>query len=303
MKILNCLSLFIMGTSFFSFGQEFERVQLEKPKEATYEYAQVEPSIAINPNNLNEIIAGTVMNDYYYSTDSGKTWTSSSLRSKFGVNGDPVLHINSKGRYFYFHLSNPKDGQWIDRIVCDYSDTIIGEWTSSATTPNPPKAQDKHWVSECPKTGNLYLTWTEFDAYGSKKKTDFSRIMFSKSIDDGQSWSEPLVISALLGDCLDGDNTVEGAMSAVNSEGEVFVIWTGPHGIRINRSIDFGETWLKQEQKVIDQIGGWTFSIKGLGRSNGLPVTYIDQSKGEFHNRIYINWVDHFNGKKIPTVG
>ncbi|PWH87029.1 exo-alpha-sialidase [Brumimicrobium oceani] len=300
MKIKNCLSLLILGTSFFAFGQNFQRVQLQKPAEATYKYAQVEPSIVINPSNTNEIIAGTVMNDYYYSKDSGKTWSSSSLRSIFGVNGDPVLHINKKGRYFYFHLSNPKDGQWIDRIVCDYSDTITGEWTSSATKPNPPKAQDKPWVSECPKTGNLYLTWTEFDFYGSDKWTDSTRILFSKSVNNGESWSEPLVVSTQSGDCLDGNNTVEGAMSAVNSDGEVFVIWTGPYGIRMNRSSDFGETWLNHEMPVIDQVGGWVFKINGLGRSNGLPVTYIDQSNGEFHNRIYVNWVDQFNGRGNP---
>lgn len=300
MKLLNRLSLLFIGTSFFVFGQNFERVQLEKPVNATYRYAQVEPSIAINPSQPNEMIAGTVMNDYYYSIDGGKSWESSSLQSKFGVNGDPVLHINQKGRYFYFHLSNPKGGQWIDRIVCDYSDTISGEWTSSATKANPPKAQDKHWVSECPKTGNLYLTWTEFDFYGSDKWSDSSRIMFSRSIDDGATWSVPKVVSTQHGDCLDGNNTVEGAMSAVNSDGEIVVVWTGPYGIRMNRSTDYGETWLEEEKGIVDQVGGWKFPIQGLGRSNGLPVTYIDQSKGKYHGRIYVNWVDQKNGRGNP---
>jgi hypothetical protein len=243
------------------------------------------------------MIAGTVMNDYYYSKNGGKTWESTSLQTKYGVNGDPVVHIDQKGRYYYFHLSNPSSGNWIDRIVCDYSDKIKGDWNTTATKPDPPKAQDKHWVAECPKTGNLYLTWTQFDKYESKAPEDSSRIMFSKSIDRGESWSDPIVISALNGDCLDGDNTVEGAVPAVNNKGELFVVWTGPHGIRFNISKDEGETWLTKEKKVIDQIGGWTFDIPGISRCNGLPILKVDNSKGEHSGRLYVNWADQRNGE------
>ncbi len=162
-------------------GQEFSVVKLPKPEQASYKFAQVEPSIAIHPNNPDKMVAGTVMNDYYYSRDGGLTWKSQSLTSKYGVNGDPVLHVSQKGWYYYFHLSNPPSGNWIDRIVCERSRWICGKWKVSATPPEPPKAQDKQWVAECPVTGNLYLTWTEFDKYGSKDTTDHSRIMFSKS--------------------------------------------------------------------------------------------------------------------------
>ena len=64
-----------------SYGQ-FTNVQLPRPKKATYTYSQVEPSICVNPKNTDEVIAGTVMNDYYYSLDGGKTWTSKSIKSK-----------------------------------------------------------------------------------------------------------------------------------------------------------------------------------------------------------------------------
>ena len=277
-------------------GQDFDLVQIPRPDSATYPFAQVEPSIAIHPKCPRKMIAGTVMNDYYYSKNGGKSWRSSSLKTKYGVNGDPVVYIDQKGRYYYFHLSNPPSGNWIDRIVCDYSDKIKGKWSTSATEPDPPKAQDKHWVAECPKTGNLYLTWTQFDKYESKAPSDSSRIMFSKSVDRGETWSEPVVISALNGDCLDGDNTVEGAVPAVNNNGELFVVWTGPHGIRINISTDEGETWLPKEQKIIDQIGGWTFEIPGISRCNGLPILKIDNSKGKHNGRLYVNWADQRNG-------
>lgn len=291
---LTFVFLFLIGLP--AIGQDFELIQIPRSKSAVYPFAQVEPSIAIHPNCPRKMIAGTVMDDYYYSRNGGKTWKSSSLKTKFGVNGDPVVHIDQKGRYYYFHLSNPSSGNWIDRIVCDYSDNIKGKWSTSATRPDPPKAQDKHWVAECPKTGNLYLTWTQFDKYESKAPQDSSRIMFSKSVDRGETWTVPVVISTLNGDCLDGDNTVEGAVPAVNEKGELFVVWTGPHGIRINVSLDEGETWLKKERKIIDQIGGWTFDIPGISRCNGLPILKVDNSKGEHNGRLYVNWADQRNG-------
>lgn len=274
------------------FGQDFKIVQLPRPKKATYPYAQVEPSIAIHPDHPKKMIAGTVMNDYYYSRNGGKSWKSKSISSIYGVNGDPVMHISQSGMYYYFHLSNPPSGNWIDRIVCERSKWICGKFRSSATPPYQPKAQDKHWVTECPVTGYLYLTWTEFDKYGSADSSDHSRIMFSRSTDNGITWSLPQVISKFEGDCRDGDNTVEGAVPAVNSEGMLFVTWTGPDGIMMNYSKDRGESWLDEERKVHDHPGGWTFSVPGVGRCNGLPVLKIDCSGGDYNDRIYINWAD-----------
>ncbi|MDX1652850.1 MAG: sialidase family protein [Brumimicrobium sp.] len=279
-----------------SFCQEFKLIELPRPETATYPYSQVEPSIAIHPHKPKLMIAGSVMNDYYYSRNGGKTWKSKSLSSEYNVNGDPVMHIGQDGRYYYFHLSNPVNGNYLDRIVCDYSDRLKGKWTSSATKPDAPKAQDKHWVAECPITGNLYLTWTQFDEYDSSKPGDSSRIMFSKSADKGQTWTEPAIISTLQGDCLDGDNTVEGAVPAVNSKGELFVVWTGPHGLRINISSDQGESWLPVERKITDHIGGWSLDVPGLSRCNGLPVLKIDNSSGPNHGRLYVNWADQRNG-------
>ncbi|MEX1191858.1 MAG: sialidase family protein [Brumimicrobium sp.] len=295
MKTIFSALLFLFFVSNF-FAQEFELVKIPRPKSAIYPFSQVEPSIAIHPRCSKKMIAGTVMNDYYYSKNGGKSWESTSIKTKFGVNGDPVVHIDKKGRYYYFHLSDPTEGQWLDRIVCDYSKRIKGKWKTSATTPNAPKAQDKQWVAECPKTGDLYLTWTQFDEYESHHPKDSSRIMFSKSTDRGEHWSTPKVISALNGDCLDGDNTVEGAVPTVNEDGVIYVVWTGPHGIRFNKSKDGGETWFEVEKKITDHPGGWAFDVPGISRCNGLPIVQVDHSGGKYNGRIYVNWADQRNG-------
>ena len=84
----------------------------------------VEPSVAINPLNTNEVAVGAVLDDYYVSTDGGVHWKSDTLKSPYGVYGDPVLQFDAKGRLYYFHLSNYPKGYWIDRIVCQFTDNF-----------------------------------------------------------------------------------------------------------------------------------------------------------------------------------
>ena len=63
--------------SVWTFSQsDFETVQLRLPKDAVYTYSQIEPSIAIDPNNPKHIAVGSVLSDYYYSTNGGKKWKS-----------------------------------------------------------------------------------------------------------------------------------------------------------------------------------------------------------------------------------
>ena len=36
-----------------------------------------------------------------------------------------------------------------------------------APEPNGTKVQDKHWIVIDPQTDEIYMTWTQFDAYDS----------------------------------------------------------------------------------------------------------------------------------------
>jgi hypothetical protein len=262
-----------------------------------------EPSIAINPKNTNELMAASNINNYYYSTDGGFTWIENTLTSTFGVWGDPVIACDTAEFFYFFHLSNPPGGNWIDRIVCQRTPGIGQAFNNGSYTGlNGTKAQDKQWVDIDRNTNTIYMTWTEFDEYGSFHPADSSRILFSKSANQGASWSNPVRINNVSGDCIDSDNTTEGAVPAVGPNGEVYVSWAGPAGIVFDRSLDGGLTWLSQDIPVDPMPGGWDMTIPGIYRANGLPVTVCDRSGGPNHGTIYINWCDQRNGASDTDV-
>jgi len=213
------------------------------------------------------------------------------------------LVANYKGDFFYAHLSNPSgrayaSDDFLDRIVIQRSEDGGRSWNDgSFTLPRSPKDQDKQWLAVDPSDNALYITWTEFDLYNSNDPQHKSRILFSRSVDDGDSWSFPISISQLEGNCLDDDQTTEGAVPCVGTNGEIYVAWSYDGKIYFDRSYDKGETWLDKDIIVADQPGGWTYDIPGLSRCNGMPITCTDRSTEKFNGRIYVNWSDQRNGK------
>lgn len=294
MRLLLYVSIFFLSHSIL-FSQ-FQNVQLPRPKKATYFYSQVEPSIYINPKNTQEVIAGSVMNDYYYSNDGGLNWKSKSISSKWGVNGDPCMLIDTLGRYYYFHLSNINGQSLVGGMVCQRSDVLKGKFKKEGHTVANGKFHDKEWAVVNPFNNLIYLTWTQFDAYDSEDPKDLSHILFSKSSDGGLTWSDPAQISTVPGDCRDNDKTAEGAVPAVGPHGEIFVVWSRNDSLWFNVSVDEGENWLPRETFVAEQPNGWVIDIPGIFRCNGLPVTACDLSPSKNRGTLYVNWADQKNG-------
>ncbi len=256
-----------------------------------------EPTIQINPYNTNEILAGANIASCYRSTDAGYTWTRITMTSSLGVWGDPCIIIDTAQNYHFLHLSNPTDGNWIDRIVSQKSTDGGISWNDGSYTGlNGIKVQDKEWAVVDRFNNNIYVTWTQFDNYGSTTPGDSSIILFSRSTDGGDTWSNAKRISKTAGDCLDDDNTVEGAVPAVGENSEIYVAWAGADGIFFDRSTDQGETWLNEDIFVSNFPEGWNYEIPGIYRANGLPITTCDTSNSPYKGRIYINWSDQRNG-------
>jgi hypothetical protein len=262
-----------------------------------------EPSIVVNPVNTDQILIGTNLNHYFYSNDGGFTWEYGGIMSSsYGVHGDPCVIADKYGSFYFFHLANPPGPAFADRIVCQKLADFDSFWTDGSFTGFNGKMQDKEWAVVDYRFNNIYVTWTQFDVYGSADPEHKSNIMFSRSIDNGETWSDAVEINKIPGDCLDDDRTVEGAVPAVGRAGEVYVSWGGPAGLVFDRSFDEGETWLEEDVFVSDIPGGWAINIPGIYRCNGMPVTACDLSDGPNKGTIYINWADQRNGENDTDI-
>lgn len=278
-------------------------VDIIRPEGTTYQSSQTEPSIAIDPNDNSKMVVGAILSDFYHSDDGGKSWIAQNVKSTYGVYGDPVVIYDTTSKIYFFHLASYLKSTHLDRIVCQtgtwdetqYPRTLIFD-DGTFPEPNGEKVQDKQWAVVNQLTNEIYMTWTQFDAYNSKNVNDSSFIMFSKTADQGKTWSTPLRISKHGGDCLDDDKTVEGAVPAVGPNGEIYVTWTGPLGLVFQKSLDGGLTWLEEEQMLEKQYGGWTLDIPGIYRANGLPILKCDLSNGANRGTLYLNWCDQRNG-------
>lgn len=267
-----------------------------------------EPAIAINPTNPKNIVAGSVLDNYYYSFDGGNTWKANKLTSDLGVYGDPCIITDSDGDFYYLHLSNPENWayaskKFLNQIVIHRSENGGKTWNDGiGIGKNEPKQQDKEWAITDPNTGQIYVTWTEFDKYGSSLEEHKSRIRFASSLDKGKNFTEALTISEFEGDAVDDDKTTEGAVPAVDSKGNIYVSWAFNNHIYFDKSTDKGQTWMSKDKVIANQTEGWTHDIPGVGRSNGMPVTAVDISPSKQKGTIYVNFTDQRNGKDNTDV-
>ena len=265
-------------------------------------YQPCEPSIAINPKNPDELVAGSILNNVYRSTNGGWTWEREVLESQYGVFGDPCIVGSPKGDFYYLHLSDPEGMGWrspslLDRIVIQRSTNGGKSWSKGTGIGlNGSKDQDKEWAAVSPNGKQVVACWTQFDRYNSQAPTDSSNIFCSLSSRKVKHWTEPIHVNDVPGDCLDGDNTVEGAVPAFGVEGEVYVAWALGEAIWFDRSEDGGRSWLNEDRQAAALVGGWDMEIDGIGRANGMPVTMVDHSEGPHRGRIYIAWADGRNG-------
>ena len=292
------LIILLICSNGLAFSQTFTNVKIDEGK--AYNGPE-EPAIAVSLIDPNIIVAGANIHTTYRSTDGGLNWKRKSMKSKYGVWGDPCIVATNSGKFMYFHLSIPngkayEDESFLDRIVCQTSRNKgrrfkRGEFMGY----NPPKDQDKEWGVYDHDRQRTYVTWTQFDKYGSKNDTDRSVILASFSDDEGKNWSNPLTISKLSGNCIDDDQTTEGAVPAVGLNGEMHVAWAFDEKIYFNTYTEGVD--LKEEMVIANQVGGWNQVIDGLDRTNGMPVTVSDMSKGPHRGALYVSWSDQRNGE------
>lgn len=277
-----------------------------------------EVAVAINPTNPEHVVAVSNQgrgpdqgpgNHAYASHDGGITWKAARFADlDRRIQGDDVIAFGPDGTAFRaciafqgirqsrparansgIYVTSSRDGlTWGAHVpVVDHVNTVE-------------PFEDKPWmiadlVPDSPHRGNLYVAWTRFDVYGSKAPAHKSHIWFSRSRDGCRGFSPAVRISDKPGDCVDSSNTVEGAVPAVGTKGEVYVAWAGPEGLVFDRSTDGGFSF--GADKVITKTpGGWNIPAAGLSRHNGMPVLGVDHSAGAHRGSLYVSWIDKRHG-------
>ncbi len=257
-----------------------------------------EMSISINPTNPDNVVGvGQYPCHYYTSFDGGYSWGEAYITDPLAF-CDPSVAFGPDGHVYYCYIGYfEHSGIFVNRSD-DGGLTFWPQGTSVVEHTGGDTFEDKSYVatdlSAGPGRGSVYVSWTRFSRYGSGDPSDSTWIYFSRSTDLAVSFSEPLRISDRGGDAVDDDNTVEGAVPAAGTNGEVYVAWSGPRGIEFDASLDGGVTF-GEDRVIADQPGGWVFDIPGIYRCNGLPITDADISMGPYRGRVYVNWSDQRN--------
>ncbi|MCF8367854.1 MAG: glycoside hydrolase [Bacteroidales bacterium] len=266
---------------------------------------QSENSVFIDPNDNSHVFnsnnseqSGSIYGaNYVFSDDYGLTWTGSKYGAGGSNSGDPAACIGLNGRSFDGFIYNR--GQAVA-----YSDNGTS-WTRVVVGADPGTGDllDKNhlWIdnTNSSQEGNIYDAWTRFDAGHAND----NEIEFSRSTNNGVSWSTPYEISS----GVSAGNHNQGVNIQCNNTGWVFATWviyddwgTGVYeedAIGFARSPNGGSSFYSASRihNNINGIRGWVptnATGKNL-RVNSFPSMTIDVSGGTYHGNIYIVWANN----------
>ena len=243
----------------------------------------------------NDGIASPHYQGYAYSTDGGQTFVDGGAPpalSNWVWASDPVVTVNQKTGVFYYlgliDIGTSSNGIGVVRAT--FSGTTL-TWSTpvQVRSVNTTSALlDKPWMVADSLNGNLYLTYTTFDAS--------NRIDFQRSTNGGTSWSSASQISA------SADNgTVQGSRPAVGPAGEVYATWSAigsvPEDfIRFRKSTNLGSSWSSAVTPATQYLNFGT-GAPGFNRERGVdyPSIAVDRTTGPQRGRVYLAWTECIN--------
>src|SRR5580658_2949926 len=263
-----------------------------------------EPAIAVDPNNPERVVAVFQDNAHAsYSEDAGHTWYAAEgvAPPNYRVSGDVSTAYDAQGHAFICYIAFDKLGTFnywghnASRNGIFVRRSLDGgkTWEANhvavselATEPGIPFEDKPYIVSDTTKSrysGNLYVGWTRWTLTNSE-------LMFTRSTDDGKTWSKPLEIDSQPGLPRDDNGAAEGFAGAVGPDGTLYAIWSQGNEILLATSRDGGVTFSRA--RTIIHTAPMMFAVQTLERANGFPQVAIDPRS----RRLYVTWSDYRNG-------
>jgi hypothetical protein len=271
--------------------------------------SQSETSIAINPANTRNVIAGAneiqgLPMRAYYSTDGGKAFTGVSLplpppitNNGFDFGSDPGVAFDSNGNAYYSYIVVFfSSGGAINGTEMAVAHSTDGGATWKATFFNPQTGNaqfnDKPMITV--DTGSahhnrIYVAWDNATG-GSSSSTNGNNVLLSYSDDGGVTFSSPVSVS---GPFTGGTGAI-GADPYVTATGTLHVAWQDDaHGTIVDAaSTDGGQTF--SPPHVIAAVNGFAFNVAAQASRGAL----VYPSCGSYQTTLYCSYM---NGSDSAT--
>lgn len=263
-----------------------------------------EPGVAVNPLNPRQVVAVFQHSAQAgYSNDAGRTWTLASgvTPPEYRISGDVSVVFDRQGHailgfiafdklgtFNYWAHGATRNGIFVKRSLDGGTtwEPQLRTVVAQPTMPGIPFEDKPYFLADTTKSryaGNLYVGWTRWTL------TD-SQMLFSRSTDDGLTWSAPIEIARGRGLPRDDNGALEGFDGAMGPDGTIYAVWSERSQIEFTKSSDGGETFSRARDVIA--TAPIMFAIDGMDRANGFP-----QIAADAHGRLYVSWSDYRNGE------
>jgi len=272
-----------------------------------------EPSIAVNPNNVNQVVAAFQPAGIAYSTDGGQTFALADLPPIEGWRGGgdvsvafdnkgnaylSTLHFDKLGSASYWGHDAGRNGIFVRRSHDGgktWDKDAVAVKAFQKEEPNMPMEDMPRVFADSrpnsPYAGNVYVGWIEWEI-------DSSIILFARSVDGGKTFEAPQRISTHAGLPRDDNGGLVGFVGVVGADGTIYAIWNDGSTIAFTQSHDGGKTFTPS-RSVVDVAPpyfGGAGGIPGVSRVMGFPQIGVGRRDGKRAEPLYLSWSDFRNG-------